>query len=84
MTKITVTGVQPHRNRNYYQFNNAHDCKNTTDKTALYITFDLFQLYVSLEAALVDYFPGDFPMHQFGWLIEDILLVLDGSIHDGF
>ena len=27
-TKIqfTITGVQPHRNRKYFQFNNAHDC----------------------------------------------------------
>ena len=28
MTKnqFTVIGVQPHRNRKYFQFNNAHDC----------------------------------------------------------
>jgi len=26
--KFTVTGVQPHRNRKYFQFNNAHDCKH--------------------------------------------------------
>ena len=24
--QFTVTGVQPHRNRKYFQFNNAHDC----------------------------------------------------------
>ena len=23
---FTVTGAQPHRNRKYFQFNNAHDC----------------------------------------------------------
>ena len=32
--QFTVTGVQTHRNRNYFQFNNAHDCNIHVGETS--------------------------------------------------